>query len=40
VRRGGGIDHFLTPASFHNAVRTLLAIGGSTNAVIHLLALA
>jgi dihydroxy-acid dehydratase len=40
VRRGAGIDHFLTPSGFQNAVRTLLAIGGSTNAVIHLLALA
>ena len=30
----------LTRASFENAVRVLLAVGGSTNAVIHLLALA
>ena len=30
----------LTPASFENAVRTLGAIGGSTNAVVHLLAIA
>ena len=31
---------FLTPASFHNAVVALAAIGGSTNAVVHLLAIA
>ena len=30
----------LTPAAFANAVTVLLAIGGSTNAVIHLLAIA
>ena len=30
----------LTPAAFANAVTTLLAIGGSTNAIIHLLAIA
>ena len=30
----------LTPASFENAVRALGAIGGSTNAVVHLLAIA
>lgn len=31
---------FLTNASFHNAIVALAAIGGSTNAVIHLLAIA
>lgn len=31
---------FLTPASFHNAIVALAAIGGSTNAVVHLLAIA
>jgi dihydroxy-acid dehydratase len=31
---------FLTKASFHNAIVTLAAIGGSTNAVMHLLAIA
>lgn len=31
---------FLTRASFHNAVVALAAIGGSTNAVVHLLAIA
>ena len=30
----------LTPAAFENAIRTLLAIGGSTNAVVHLIAIA
>lgn len=31
---------FLTRASFHNAIVALAAIGGSTNAVVHLLAVA
>jgi dihydroxy-acid dehydratase len=31
---------FLTEASFHNAIVALAAIGGSTNAVVHLLAIA
>ncbi|MCG8927916.1 dihydroxy-acid dehydratase [Lentzea sp. CC55] len=31
---------FLTKAGFHNAIVTLAAIGGSTNAVVHLLAIA
>ncbi len=31
---------FLTKGSFHNAIVTLAAIGGSTNAVVHLLAIA
>ncbi|MEU1476579.1 IlvD/Edd family dehydratase [Streptomyces sp. NPDC005760] len=31
---------FLTKGSFHNAIVALAAIGGSTNAVVHLLALA
>jgi dihydroxy-acid dehydratase len=31
---------FLTKASFHNAIVALAAIGGSTNAVVHLLAMA
>src|SRR5579885_1733681 len=35
VKNGQGIDRFLTPIGFHNAVRTLLAAGGSTNGVIH-----
>jgi dihydroxy-acid dehydratase len=33
-------SELLTEASFHNAIVTLAAIGGSTNAVVHLLALA
>jgi dihydroxy-acid dehydratase len=32
-------SEILTPASFHNAIVALAAIGGSTNAVVHLLAL-
>jgi dihydroxy-acid dehydratase len=31
---------YLTRASFHNAIVTLAAVGGSTNAVVHLLAIA
>jgi dihydroxyacid dehydratase/phosphogluconate dehydratase len=31
---------FLTKANFHNAIVALAAIGGSTNAVVHLLAIA
>ena len=34
------ISHILTRAAFENAIRTNAAIGGSTNAVIHLVALA
>ncbi|HEX4070622.1 MAG TPA: IlvD/Edd family dehydratase [Planctomycetaceae bacterium] len=33
-------SRILTRAAFDNAVRTLLALGGSTNAVIHLIAIA
>jgi len=33
-------SELLTPAAFDNAIRALMALGGSTNAVIHLLALA
>jgi len=33
-------SHLLTAKSFDNAIRTLHAIGGSTNAIVHLLALA
>jgi len=33
-------DRILTAAAFENAVRVLLAIGGSTNAIIHLTAVA
>ncbi len=34
------IDHIITPAAVENALRVLLAVGGSTNAVIHLTAIA
>jgi dihydroxy-acid dehydratase len=34
------IDRILTPAAFENAMRVLLAIGGSTNALVHLTAIA
>ncbi len=34
------IDKVLTPAAFENAMRVLLAIGGSTNGVVHLAAIA
>jgi dihydroxy-acid dehydratase len=34
------IDKILTPKAFENAMRVLLAIGGSTNAIIHLAAVA
>ena len=33
-------EHVLSRASFHNAIVALAAIGGSTNAVVHLLAIA
>ncbi len=33
-------ERILTPAAFTNALRVLLAVGGSTNAVIHLAAIA
>ncbi|MFY9512025.1 MAG: IlvD/Edd family dehydratase [Rubrivivax sp.] len=33
-------DRILTPQAFENALRVLLAIGGSTNAIVHLAAIA
>lgn len=33
-------SRILTPAAFDNAIRTLLALGGSTNAIVHLIAMA
>lgn len=33
-------SRILTPQAFDNAIRTLLALGGSTNAIIHLIAMA
>ncbi|MFZ2652299.1 MAG: IlvD/Edd family dehydratase [Burkholderiaceae bacterium] len=34
------VDKILTPAAFENALRVLLAIGGSTNGLVHLAAIA
>jgi dihydroxy-acid dehydratase len=33
-------DKIMTPAAFENALTTLLAVGGSTNAIVHLTAMA
>ncbi len=40
ARTGLTIDRILTEKSFENAMRVLLAIGGSTNAIVHLTAIA
>jgi dihydroxy-acid dehydratase len=40
VARDRRLRTFVTRASFHNAIVALAAIGGSTNAVVHLLAIA
>ncbi|MBT2486900.1 MULTISPECIES: IlvD/Edd family dehydratase [unclassified Microbacterium] len=40
VREDRRPSTFLTKANFHNAIVALAAIGGSTNAVVHLLAIA
>ncbi|MGR0321099.1 IlvD/Edd family dehydratase [Agromyces sp. ZXT2-3] len=40
VAQGRTPSTTITAASFHNAIVTLAAIGGSTNAVVHLLAIA
>ncbi|MFT4596024.1 MAG: dihydroxy-acid dehydratase [Paracrocinitomix sp.] len=40
VHEGLTISKVLTRANFENAIRVLAAIGGSTNAVVHLLAIA
>ncbi|MCU1493644.1 MAG: dihydroxy-acid dehydratase [Acidimicrobiaceae bacterium] len=40
VREGVTLSQILTRDAFENAVRVLAAIGGSTNAVIHLIAIA
>ena len=40
ARTGLSIDRILTEKSFENAMRVLLAIGGSTNAIVHLTAIA
>ena len=33
-------DKILTPAAFDNAIKVHMALGGSTNAIIHLIAMA
>ncbi len=40
ARSGLTIDKVLTAAAFENAMRVLLAIGGSTNGIVHLAAIA
>lgn len=40
VRAGRTPKQFLTKASFHNAIAAVAATGGSTNAVLHLIAIA
>jgi len=40
ARGGPAPSDVLSPAAFHNALTTLAALGGSTNAILHLLALA
>jgi dihydroxyacid dehydratase/phosphogluconate dehydratase len=40
VAAGRKLSDIITRESFHNAIVTLAAIGGSTNAVVHLLAIA
>ena len=40
AREGLTIERILTPAAFENAMRVLLAIGGSTNGIVHLAAIA
>jgi dihydroxy-acid dehydratase len=40
AERGVTPAHIMTPRAFENAVRVLLAIGGSTNGMIHLTAIA
>ena len=40
VRANRPLSAVVTASSFHNAIVTLAAVGGSTNAVVHLLALA
>ena len=40
VRQGRTISQVITRESFHNAIVALAAVGGSTNAVVHLMAIA
>ncbi len=40
LRRGITARHIMTPEAFDNAIAVAMALGGSTNAVLHLLAIA
>jgi dihydroxy-acid dehydratase len=40
LRRGITARHIMTPEAFDNAIAVTMALGGSTNAVLHLLAIA
>ncbi|SDU79655.1 dihydroxyacid dehydratase [Microlunatus sagamiharensis] len=40
VREGRSISQVVTKESFHNAIVALAAVGGSTNAIVHMLAIA
>ena len=40
LRRGITARHIMTPKAFDNAIAVAMALGGSTNAVLHLLAIA
>jgi dihydroxy-acid dehydratase len=40
AKEGLAIDKVFTPDAFENAMRVLLAIGGSTNAIVHLTTIA
>ena len=40
LRRGVTPRQILTPKAFENAITMVMALGGSTNAVLHLLAIA
>jgi dehydratase ilvD1 len=40
VKKDIRLSHILTRAAIENAIRTIAAVGGSTNAVLHLLAIA
>src|SRR5690606_37764301 len=40
ARAGLGIDRILTDKAFENAMRVLLAMGGTTNGIVHIAAIA
>ena len=40
IKEGLSTTKILTPESMNNAIRTLMALGGSTNAILHLIAIA